>query len=131
MKVLIITPSPPQYLGGLALFSKDLSLNLEKNGIKIDMLTSTLSKEGPIYDKIGKNINVLEQKVYLFPDNNNFLRIKNNSVCSVGTISQWTWLVDGAIVSYACIGADEHVWLDNSILANYNWSSDECALFYG
>ena len=77
MKVLIITPSPPQYLGGLALFSKDLSLHLEKNGIKVDMLTSTLSKEGPIFEKMGENINVFKQKVYLFPDNNNILRIKN------------------------------------------------------
>lgn len=77
MKVLLITPSPPEYLGGLALFSKDLTLNLEKNGIQVDMLTSTLSKEGPILDKIGKNINVLKQKVYLFPDNDNFLKLKN------------------------------------------------------
>ncbi len=77
MKVLLITPSPPEYLGGLALFSKDLALNLEKYGIKVDMLTSSLSKEGPVLDKIGKNIDVLKQKVYLFPDNDNFLRIKN------------------------------------------------------
>ena len=77
MKVLLITPSPPEYLGGLALFSKDLTLNLEKNGIQVDMLTSTLSKEGPILDKIGKNINVIKQKVYLFPDNDNLLKLKN------------------------------------------------------
>ena len=55
MKILIITPSPPEYLGGLALFSKDLSLNLEKHNIEVDMLTSTLSKKGPIFGKIGKN----------------------------------------------------------------------------
>ena len=77
MKVLLITPSPPEYLGGLALFSKDLSLNLEKYGIKVDMLTSTLSKEGPFLKKIGKNIRVIKQKVYLFPDNDNILRLKN------------------------------------------------------
>ncbi|GAG14984.1 unnamed protein product, partial [marine sediment metagenome] len=77
MKVLLITPSPPEYLGGLALFTKDLAINLEKNDIQVDILTSTLSKKGPIYDKIGENINVLKQKVYLFPDNDNFLRIKN------------------------------------------------------
>jgi glycosyltransferase involved in cell wall biosynthesis len=77
MKVLIITPSPPEYLGGLALFSKDLALNLEKEKIEVDLLTSTLSKKGPIIDKIGRNINVLKQKVYAFPDNDNFLRIKN------------------------------------------------------
>ncbi|MFX0186753.1 MAG: glycosyltransferase family 4 protein [Candidatus Hodarchaeota archaeon] len=77
MKVLIITPSPPEYLGGLALFCRDLALNLEKKGIEVDILTSTLSKKGPIIDQIGLNINVLKQKVYAFPDNDNFLRIKN------------------------------------------------------
>ena len=77
LRVLLITPSPPRYLGGLALFSKDLALNLEKNGIKVDMLTSTLSKKGPFVDKIGKDINIFEQKVYAFPDNENFLRLKN------------------------------------------------------
>jgi len=77
MKVLIITPSPPEYLGGLALFSKDLAINLEKNNVHIDMLTSTLSKEGPIFEKIGENINVIKLKTYFFPDNNNFLRVKN------------------------------------------------------
>lgn len=77
MKVLLITPSPPEYLGGLALFCKDLALNLEKYNIQIDMLTSTLSKEGPLLGKIGENINVLKQKVYLFPDNENLFRIKN------------------------------------------------------
>ena len=77
MKVLLITPSPPEYLGGLALFSKDLALNLEKCNIQVDMLTSTLSKEGPILGKIGENINVLKQKVYFFPDNENMFRIKN------------------------------------------------------
>ena len=77
MKILIITPSPPEYLGGLALFSKDLSLNLEKLNIEVDMLTSTLSKKGPFIEKIGKNINVLKLKTYAFSDNNNFLRVKN------------------------------------------------------
>ena len=77
MKVLLITPSPPEYLGGLALFSRDLALNLEKNGIRVDVLTSTLSKKGPIFAKLGENINVLKQKVHLFADNNNLLRIKN------------------------------------------------------
>ena len=76
MKVSIITPSPPEYLGGLALFSKDLAINLEKNDIYVDMLTSTLSKEGPIFEKIGENIDVLKLKTYLFPDNNNILRVK-------------------------------------------------------
>jgi len=77
MKVLHITPSPPEYLGGLALFCKDLALNLEKKGIQVDLLTSTLSNIGPLVDKIGDNINVLKQKVYGFADNDNILRVKN------------------------------------------------------
>lgn len=77
MKVLLITPSPPEYLGGLALFCKDLALNLEKYDIHVDILTSTLSKEGPILGSIGDSIKVFKQKVYLFSDNENFLRIKN------------------------------------------------------
>ncbi|MFX0072595.1 MAG: glycosyltransferase, partial [Candidatus Hermodarchaeota archaeon] len=77
MKILLITPSPPEYLGGLALFSKDLALNLHRNGVKVDMLTSTLSKKGPIFQRLNGKINIFKQKVYLFPDNDNFLRIKN------------------------------------------------------
>ena len=77
MKVLIISPSPPEYLGGLALFVKNLVLHLEDKNIEVDLLTSTLSKKGPLNQKIGENIDVRKQKVYLFPDNDNILRIKN------------------------------------------------------
>ena len=77
MKVLLITPSPPEYLGGLALFSKDLAINLQKSGVQVDILTSTLSKKGPILEILDGSINVFKQKVYLFPDNDNILKIKN------------------------------------------------------
>ena len=38
---------------------------------------------------------------------------------------------DGAVVSYACVGADVHVWFDDGVLSYYDWASDEGAFFYG
>ncbi|MHA1294347.1 MAG: glycosyltransferase family 4 protein [Promethearchaeota archaeon] len=77
MKILFVSPSPPEYLGGLAHFTRDLAINLGKNNIKVDFLCSTLSKEGPIFQKLAKNVRLIKKKCYLLEDNNNFLRIKN------------------------------------------------------
>ncbi len=77
MKILIISTSPPDYLGGLAHFTRDLAKNLGDKNIKVDFFCSSLSKKHKIIEKYSKNVRVIEKKCYLFADNDNFLRIKN------------------------------------------------------
>ena len=77
MKVLLISPSPPEYLGGLAHFTKFLGKNLGENNIQVDLLCSTLTKEGSIQEKFSKNFRVIKKKCYGFADNDNFLKMKN------------------------------------------------------
>ena len=77
MKVLLISPSPPEYLGGLAHFTKFLAIYLGNNKIQVDLLCSTLTKEGTIYEKFSKNVRVIKKKCYAFADNDNFLKMKN------------------------------------------------------
>ena len=77
MNVLFITPSPPEYPGGLSQFSKNLAINLQKKNVQVDIITSSLNKKGPIYKKIENKINILKLKTYLYPNNDNLLRFKN------------------------------------------------------
>ena len=77
MKVLHISTSPPEYLGGLAHFNKFLARYLGENNIQVDLLVSTLSREGTRYENYSKNVRVIKKKCYGFADNDNFLRMKN------------------------------------------------------
>jgi len=77
MKVLLISPSPPEYLGGLAHYTKFLALYLSDNNVQVDLLCSTLTKEGTKYEKLAKNFRVIKKKCYYFADNDNVFRMKN------------------------------------------------------
>ena len=77
MKVLLVSPSPPEYLGGLAHFTKFLAKYLGENNIQVDLLCSTLSKEGTKYESYSKNVRVIQKKCYFFANNDNFLKMKN------------------------------------------------------
>ncbi|MHA1147592.1 MAG: glycosyltransferase family 4 protein [Promethearchaeota archaeon] len=76
MKILVISTSPPDYLGGLAHFTKNLINLLGENEIDVDFLCSTLSKEGPYQELYTKKIRIFKEKCYLFPNNENILRLK-------------------------------------------------------
>jgi len=77
VKVLHISTSPPEYLGGLAHFNKFLAKYLGINDIRVDLLCSSLSREGTIYERYSKNVQVIKKKCYGFADNDNFLKMKN------------------------------------------------------
>ncbi len=77
MRVLLISPSPPEYLGGLAHFTKFLAKYLGENNIQVDLLCSTLSREGTKYENFSKNVRVIKKKCLYFEDNDNFLKMKN------------------------------------------------------
>ena len=77
MKVLLIAPSPPEYLGGLAHFTKFLAKYLGENDIKVDLLCSTLTKEKNVIEIFSKNVRVIKKKCYGFADNDNALKMKN------------------------------------------------------
>ncbi|MFX1444615.1 MAG: glycosyltransferase family 4 protein [Promethearchaeota archaeon] len=77
MKILQISPSPPDYLGGLAHYTKFLSKYLGENNLQVDLLCSSLTKKGTKYEKFSKNFRVIKKKCYAFADNDNALRIKN------------------------------------------------------
>jgi len=77
MRVLHISPSPPEYLGGLAHFTKFLAMYLGENNIHVDLLCSTLSKEGSTYEQYSKNFKVIKKKCYYLADNDNLLKMKN------------------------------------------------------
>ena len=77
MKVLLIAPSPPEYLGGLAHFTKFLAKYLGENDIKVDLLCSTLTKEKNVIETFSKNVRVIKKKCYGFADNDNALKMKN------------------------------------------------------
>jgi len=77
MKVLQISPSPPEYLGGLAHYTKFLSKYLGENNVQVDLLCSTLTKEGTLYENFSKNFRVIKNKCYAFADNDNILKLKN------------------------------------------------------
>jgi len=77
MKVLHISTSPPEYLGGLAHFNKFLAKYLGVNNIRVDFLCSSLSREGTIYENYSKNVRIIKKKCYGFADNDNFLKMKN------------------------------------------------------
>jgi len=77
MKILLISPSPPDYLGGLSLFIKGLAKKLGENDIKVDILSSSLTKNKDTYELYSKNVKLIKKKCYLLADNKNILRIKN------------------------------------------------------
>ena len=77
MRVLIISPSPPEYLGGLAKFVKNLALNIEESDIKVDILTTYYSKKYKKDNLLGKSIKLIRKKCYFLKDNDNVLHIKN------------------------------------------------------
>ncbi len=77
MKILLITPSPPDYLGGISHFTRDLAKNLGKNNIKVDYLCSSLTKNKSTRTYYSKNVYLIKKKCFLLADNQNFLRIKN------------------------------------------------------
>ncbi|MFW6311734.1 MAG: glycosyltransferase family 4 protein, partial [Nanoarchaeota archaeon] len=77
MKILIISPSPPEYLGGLANFTKGLVENLGRKNIEVDFLCSSLSStEFGIYNYV-KNVKIIKKRSLLFSDNDNFIKLKN------------------------------------------------------
>ncbi|MHA2393140.1 MAG: glycosyltransferase family 4 protein [Promethearchaeota archaeon] len=77
MKILLISPSPPEYLGGLSLFAKGLAKNLGEKDIKVDFLCSSLTRKKGSFEKYSKNVFLVKKKCYLFSDYKNFLRVKN------------------------------------------------------
>ncbi|MFW9866397.1 MAG: glycosyltransferase family 4 protein [Candidatus Thorarchaeota archaeon] len=77
MKILFISPSPPDYLGGLSLFIKGLTKKLGENEIKVDILSSSLTMNKDTYELYSKNVKLIKKKCYLLADNKNILRIKN------------------------------------------------------
>jgi glycosyltransferase involved in cell wall biosynthesis len=77
MKILLISPSPPDYLGGISHFTRDLAKNLGKNNIKVDYLCSSLTKNKSLHTHYSKNVFLIKKKNFLLADNQNFLRIKN------------------------------------------------------
>ena len=77
MKILQISPSPPDYLGGLAHYTKFLSKYLGENNIQVDLLCSSLAKKSTKYEKFSKNFRVIKKKCYALADNDNALRMKN------------------------------------------------------
>ncbi|MGQ4876307.1 MAG: glycosyltransferase family 4 protein [Promethearchaeia archaeon] len=76
MKILIISTSPPEYLGGLAHFTKNLIKKLAENNINIDFLCSSLDKKNSSHKKLYKNVRIIRKKCYLFPNNDNLLKLK-------------------------------------------------------
>ncbi len=77
MRILLISPSPPEYLGGLAHFTKFLAKYLGENNIQVDLLCSNLSREKTKYENFSKNVRVIKKKCFKFEDNDNFLKMKN------------------------------------------------------
>ena len=77
MKILLISPSPPEYLGGLAHFTNYLAKYLGEKNIKVDFLCSSLTKKSTFYENKQKNVKLIKKKCYLFPDNDNLLKFKN------------------------------------------------------
>ena len=71
MKILLISPSPPDYLGGLSLFIKGLAKKLGENDFKVDILSSSLTKNKDTYELYSKNVKLIKKKCYLLADNKN------------------------------------------------------------
>jgi glycosyltransferase involved in cell wall biosynthesis len=77
MKILLISPSPPDYLGGISHFTRDLAKNLGKNNITVDYLCTSLTKNKSARVVYSKNVFLIKKKCFLLSDNRNFLRLKN------------------------------------------------------
>jgi short-subunit dehydrogenase len=64
MKILLISPSPPDYLGGISHFTRDLAKNLGKNNIKVDYLCSSLTKNKSSCTNYSKNVFLIKKKMF-------------------------------------------------------------------
>ena len=67
MKVLHVTPLPPDYIGGLSLFCKNLVINLKnRKNVHCDILTINLLNNNIKRIKINNSINVFFKKKIFF-----------------------------------------------------------------
>ena len=65
MKILRITPFPPDYIGGLPLYCKNISLNLAKlKDVETDILTPDLLNKNMKFEYINQSIRVIYKRSY-------------------------------------------------------------------
>ncbi|TKJ19665.1 MAG: hypothetical protein CEE42_15460 [Promethearchaeota archaeon Loki_b31] len=68
MRILRIVPLPPDYIGGLPLYCKNLSLNLAKRkGIKCDILAPDLLNKQKKVEYLSESIKIIYKKKIIFP----------------------------------------------------------------
>ncbi|MFX1500373.1 MAG: glycosyltransferase family 4 protein [Promethearchaeota archaeon] len=72
MKVLRVVSFPPDYIGGLPLYCKNISLNLsERKNVSCDILTSDILNTRKKICHLDSNIRVFYKKCFYFLDNKN------------------------------------------------------------
>ena len=67
MKILRVVPFPPDYIGGLPFYCKNISINLSrKKNVKCDILTSDLTGKYKKIEYLDENIRIVYNKCYSF-----------------------------------------------------------------
>ena len=67
MKILRVVPFPPEYIGGLPFYCKNISINLsKKKNVKCDILTSDLTGKHKKIEYLGESIRIIYNKCYSF-----------------------------------------------------------------
>ncbi len=67
MKILRVVPFPPDYIGGLPFYCKNISINLlNKKNVKCDILTTNLTGKYNKIEYLNDNIRILYNKCYSF-----------------------------------------------------------------
>lgn len=72
MKILRVVSFPPEYIGGLPLYCKNISLNLaERKNVDCDILTSDILKTRKKIDYLNPKVRVIYKKCFSFIGNKN------------------------------------------------------------
>ena len=72
MKILRVVPLPPEFIGGIPFYYKNLSFNLfEKKNVECDILTPDLYNTNKDIDYIHNGIRVIYKKCYGYLANKN------------------------------------------------------------
>jgi len=67
MKILRVVSFPPEYIGGLPLYCKNITLNLaERKNVKCDILTSDLLNTRKNIDYLNQKVRVIYKKCFNF-----------------------------------------------------------------
>ncbi len=79
MKILRVVPFPPDYIGGLPFYCKNISINLaRRKNVYCDILTSDLLNKKKKIEYLGPKVKVIYKKCFSFIGNKNPLEIDFN-----------------------------------------------------